>query len=223
MIGLLPASGRAARLHGLPKFALPTLSGETLLARHVRLLDGHVDRVRVCTSPQWAGLVSDLVGNVDVWVIPPTTMNDALKRMADRDTDYLIGMPDTYFTGPSPYGPLSELDSPIGIALWRCPARLVGRVGQVNLVDGRVAGIVDKDPHCPFEWMWGALRLNAPVIDELDSNAAHPGIDLPRLLGMFRHATARIDGDYIDCGTPAGIREMLTQEAQWPSPTATHR
>lgn len=209
-------------MHGIPKFAIPTLNGEPLIARHARLMRPHVERLRICTTAPWAALVADLVPDAELRVVVPSTMNDAIRRMTDLDEDYLIGMPDTYFAGPSPYGPLSELDSPIGIALWRCSLNLIGKVGQVRVADGQVAAIVDKDPGCDFEWMWGALRMQASVIAELDPDAAHPGIDLPRLIRAFPHATTTVAGDYIDCGTPSGVRDMLNQEAPWPSPTATH-
>ena len=57
LTGLLPASGRAERLAGLPKFAMPTLDGETLLARHARRMFEVCDRVRICTTGAWAELV----------------------------------------------------------------------------------------------------------------------------------------------------------------------
>ena len=212
MIGLLPASGRAERVNGIPKFAIPTISGESLLARQVRLMRPLVDQVRVCTTGDWAGLVSDLLPCVDLRVIAPSTMNDALQLMADADTDYLIGMPDTYFTGPSPYDFLADIDADIGVACWRCPPSLRGRVGQVSVVDGRIAGMKDKDATCDFPLMWGALRMSRAAIHDLSPLTSHPGLDLPRLLTTHSHRVVQVGGDYIDCGTPAGVRDMLNEE-----------
>ena len=211
MIGLLPASGRAERLNGIPKFAIPSITGESLIARHVRLMRDHCDHIRVCTTTEWAGLVYDLVPDVDIRIIAPSTMNDAVQRMVDLDDDYLIGMPDTYFTGPSPYGFLAEVTTDIGVACWVCPPRLHGHVGQVQLADGRIAGMQDKKFDCDFEHMWGALKLNLSAVRELSIMNSHPGIDLPRLLSLFDHTAISIGGQYIDCGTPSGIRDMLNE------------
>lgn len=211
MIGLLPASGRAERLNGIPKFALPTMSGETLIGRHVRLMSEVCEQIRVCTTPRWAGLIKELVPMVDLRIIEPSTMNDAIQRMVDVDTDYLIGMPDTFFTGPSPYGFLAEVTTDLGVACWQCPPDLRGRVGQVHLVNGRIAGMRDKDPACEFSHMWGALKFNRIAVRELNVLTAHPGVDLPRLLGLFEHTVVTVGGHYIDCGTPTGIRDMLTE------------
>lgn len=211
MIGLLPASGRAARMKGIPKFLLPTITGELLIEYHVRLMKPHVDEIRICTSWRWFETVIDLDLEAVTVPIPPSTMNAAVLDLHGGDN--LIGMPDTFFTGDeNPYEALAADCLPVGVALWHCDQELRGKVGQVDYRDGRIWDVCDKDPHCAFPQMWGALRLNADAIGYLDPEHDHPGIDLPQILDAFPYAVTEMQGRYIDCGTVQGLREMLNSE-----------
>ncbi len=62
---------------------------------------------------------------------------------------------------------------------------------------------------CDYPFLWGAMKLSRDAINSLDSNTSHPGICLPNLIDKFSHSTCVISGQYIDCGTPEGIRNML--------------
>jgi hypothetical protein len=204
MIGLLPASGNAARMRGLPKFLMPTITGETLLEYHVRLMQECDIPVRVCTNERWLPTVREFLdSSCDVVAIPASTMNRAVIEMASHDN--VIGMPDTFFTEGNPY---LALTSPVSVGLWDCPPRLRGRVGQVNY-DGTILDVQDKNPECLYRHMWGVLRLSGDAVRMLDADHAHPGIDLPTILSVLPYSVAVNSGDYVDCGTPEGLRTML--------------
>lgn len=211
MIGLLPASGRAVRIRGIPKFLLPTFTGELLIEYHVRLMKPHVEEIRICTSGRWFDTVIDLDLDAVTVQIPPSTMNAAVLDL--RGGDNLIGMPDTFFTGDqNPYEALAAGCQPVGVALWQCDDELRGKVGQVEYREGRIWNVRDKDPQCEFPQMWGALRLAAEAMSYLDPSNAHPGIDLPKILDAFPYEVCEMQGRYIDCGTVQGLREMLNSE-----------
>lgn len=208
MIGLLPASGRAVRMRGIPKFLLPTPSGKLLLEYHVQLLRPYVDEVRICTSSRWLDLVLELDLDAVVMEIPPSTMNAAVIDM--KGSENIVGMPDTFFTeAQNPYKFLVEGSESVGVALWQCDQPLRGKVGQVDYREGQILSVRDKDPLCDFEHMWGALRLTNQAIDLLNLEDAHPGINLESILRSFPYFAAPISGRYIDCGTVEGLREML--------------
>lgn len=207
MIGLLPASGRSERLNGIPKFLLPTYTGELLIQYHVRLMRPFVDEIRICTRDRWFGLMLELVPAIRLYRLEPSSMNAALKVIAGDDN--LIGMPDTFFTGSNPYEGLAAVNESVGIAIWGCSDDLRGSVGQVDFQDGQILDVRDKDSACTYPFMWGALRLDAAAIASLDPENPHPGYDLLDLIDSRRYGVTVQTGHYIDAGNPAGLHNML--------------
>ena len=106
MIGLIPASGKASRFKGLPKFALPCdVDNKPLIKRQVDQMSFYVDEVVVCTTSEWEQLVKSFKLNAEIMIIEPSTMNDAVIKMANKydSKNYIIAMADTYFYGENPY------------------------------------------------------------------------------------------------------------------------
>ena len=219
MIGLIPASGKASRLSGLPKFALPCDKDNTpLLTRQVKQMSFYVDKVVVSTTSAWFELVKSFnLPKTEITIIEPSTMNDALIKMAKEfPTDnYLIGMADTYFEGENPYIKLSQSfdEYSISAACWKVDNELRGRVGQVELVKNKIIDIQDKVSDCDYPHMWGALALDQYTVLNLNKFNAHPGIDLEFLLvNNFADQHAfEVDGKYFDVGTLSGYRNLLNR------------
>ena len=218
IIGLLPASGRATRLGGLPKFALPLPGeeayelGSTLLHYHVTEMQKVCDEVRVCTQAHWAPLVEAMMLPAKIFIRKPTTMTDALVYMGGSAAErYIIGMPDTFIRdGKSPYEALVELHSAVGIAAFECPQNLKGHVGQLELSqDGRLLRAEDKVSTCLFSKMWGALSLTGPAWDALDRGLAHPGLQLNEFVERGWDVRAVVcPGEYVDAGRPEGVARL---------------
>lgn len=219
MIGLIPASGKASRMGGLPKFALPCdKDNTTLLARQVKQMSFYVDEIIVSTTSIWHELVKSFaLPKTKIVIIEPSTMNDALIKMAKEfPTDnYLIGMADTYFEGENPYIKLSQSIDEYGIsaACWKVDSELKGRVGQVELVKNKIIDIQDKVSDCDYPHMWGALALDQYTVLNLNKFNAHPGIDLEYLLvdNFADQYAFEVDGKYFDVGTLAGYRNLLNR------------
>ena len=149
IFGIIPASGKASRMGALPKFSLPCDSKNTsLLKKQVELMGSHVDKIIVSTTGQWRTLVESLNLPVEIIIIEPSTMNDAVLKIANKyeADNYLIGMADTYFVGENPYTKLSQMlqNNAIAIACWKIDNELKGRVGQVKLINGSVLDVLDK-------------------------------------------------------------------------------
>lgn len=219
MIGLIPASGKASRMGGLPKFALPCdKDNTTLLARQVKQMSFYVDEIIVSTTSIWHELVKSFaLPKTKIVIIEPSTMNDALIKMAKEfPTDnYLIGMADTYFEGENPYIKLSQSidEYSISAACWKVDSELKGRVGQVELVKNKIIDIQDKVSDCDYPHMWGALALDQYTVLNLNKFNAHPGIDLEYLLvdNFTDQYAFEVDGKYFDVGTLAGYRNLLNR------------
>lgn len=217
MIGLIPASGKASRIGGLPKFALPCdQNNTTLLARQVNQMSFYVDKIIVSTTKAWYELVKSFaLPKTEIVIIEPSTMNDAVIRMAKEfdSYNYLIGMADTYFDGENPYINLSKSieNNLISVACWPIHSDLKGRVGQVDIVKNHIIDVKDKTTDCDYEYMWGALAFNKDILMQLNKFNAHPGIDLPNLIidNFYKHYAFKVDGQYFDVGTLTGYRKLL--------------
>ncbi len=96
-IGVLPASGKASRIGGIPKFCLPISDERSLLQWHVEQMLEVCDEVRVSTRPEWIPIIQNMDMNIKLIVKEPSTMSDAIKFMiGDYNDTVLVGMPDTY-------------------------------------------------------------------------------------------------------------------------------
>jgi len=218
MIGILPASGSATRLGGVPKFALPfNERGDTLLENQITLMKPFVQRIVVVTRERWVPMVSELNHEITIVIREPSTMSDAVRLVTDKffDKNYLVGMPDTYFSGENPYAKLNDLaqDIEVGLACWKISDELKGRVGQVdfNTSTGVVYGMEDKKSNCPFDYMWGAMRISYETMKKIVIDNPHPGIDVANMMnsqGIQPKATL-VQGRYFDVGTLSGYRELL--------------
>lgn len=218
MLGLIPASGKATRIGGLPKFALPSdKENVSVLEKHIELMSPYCDKVVVSTTSQWENLLKMFNFDIEIIIIEPSTMNDSLIKMSEKyfSNKYLVGMADTYFYGENPYIKLhdSSEQSSVGFACWKINDELKGRVGQVLISKSKVISIKDKVKDCPYQHMWGALTLSNEVINKLDKDNAHPGIDLENLIhdDDVSNAAHVIDGQYFDIGTLAGYRTLINR------------
>lgn len=218
MIGILPASGSATRLGGVPKFALPfNERGDTLLENQITLMKPFAQRIVVVTRERWVPMISELNHEITIVIREPSTMSDAVKLVADKffDKNYLVGMPDTFFSGENPYAKLNDLgqDIEVGLACWEISDELKGRVGQVdfNTSTGVVYGMEDKKFDCPFDFMWGAMRISNETMKKIAIDNPHPGIDVANMMNSQRikPTATLVQGKYFDVGTISGYRELL--------------
>ena len=216
-IGLLPASGKASRMNGLPKFALPCDEDNTsLIERQVQQMSFYVDRIVISTTSKWYELIKSFnLSKVDITIIEPSTMNDALIKMSEqyKADKYIVGMPDTYFKGENPYIKLSKhiKNNMISIACWPMHDELKGKVGQVELVKNSIIGIKEKVEDCDYPHMWGAFALDSTVLNKLNRFNMHIGLDLEYLIvdEISNMYAFEVDGMYFDSGTIDGYRDLL--------------
>ena len=71
---MLPASGSASRLLGVPKFLLPVEDSKSLLQRHVEMMNEVCDEVRIATRERWRPLMEDLKLDAEICYMEPSTM-----------------------------------------------------------------------------------------------------------------------------------------------------
>jgi GTP:adenosylcobinamide-phosphate guanylyltransferase len=215
-IGVLPASGKASRIGGIPKFCLPISDERSLLQWHVEQMLEVCDEVRVSTRPEWVPIVQNMDMNIKLIVREPTTMSDAIKFMVgDYNDTILVGMPDTYIinTPVNIYKEMmKETDADLVLGVWECTDELKGRVGQVLGSGNKVIQSEDKVENCDYLDMWGTMMFSKNIIKNLDITLDHPGKQLKEWLSNSADIRAvRPGGKYMDIGTLKGLKQLYKE------------
>lgn len=211
-IGLIPASGKATRINGLPKFALPISDELSLLSWHVEKMIEVCDEVRVSTQDKWYPLIADL--NLPITLIrkEPSTLSDAILRLADHGQERMIfSMPDTFFTTPraNPYQGMFDRGGEIILGVFNCPNILRGKVGQVRVQDSLVIDALDKVSNCEFEYMWGFMGFREGFINRIDPLSNTPSTEILKWINVGCKVEAfQVDGEYIDVGSFEGVKRL---------------
>ena len=225
MHAILPASGSATRMRGLPKFLLPCDDQYlSLLERHIEKLLDFCDSIWVPVRPDLVPLVESLripSERVVLLTMSTQSMTETVRRVVELSsgTRFIMVMPDTYFYGELPYEYLARSRAPMSLACWEIRSEQFGKLGQVLLkppLSGDfldeliVTRSEDKNPECRFEHSWGAMAFNREVMEFAKDEMPHTGYILPELLANSVEVTAKVmNGEYFDCGTPSEYLAML--------------
>lgn len=215
-IGILPASGRASRIGGIPKFCLPISDERSLLQWHVEQMLEVCDEVRVSTRAEWVPIVQNMDMNIKLIVREPSTMSDAIKFMVgDYNDTVLVGMPDTYILNApgNIYKELNkETNADLILGVWECSEELKGRVGQVLITQNKVVGSEDKVDNCDYKDMWGTMLFRKNMVRYLDPSLDHPGKQLKGWIeDGFNIMAVRPGGRYMDIGTLRGLKNLYKE------------
>lgn len=215
-IGVLPASGKASRIGGIPKFCLPISDARSLLQWHVEQMLEVCDEVRISTRSEWVPIIQNMDMNVKIMVREPSTMSDAVKYMVgDYNDTVLVGMPDTFIlNAPSNIykGLFKEIAADLVLGIWECGEALKGRVGQVLVSDNKVIDSEDKVDNCNYLDMWGTMLFQKNMIRYIDPNLDHPGKQLKEWISKGANIRAvRPGGQYMDIGTLRGLKQLYKE------------
>lgn len=214
-IGILPASGRASRIGGIPKFCLPISDERSLLQWHVEQMLEVCDEVRVSTRSEWVPIIQNMDMNIKLIVREPSTMSDAVKFMVgDYNDTVLIGMPDTYILGCTTniYKEMINTPGDLVLGTWSCDPELKGRVGQVSISDGKVIASRDKVSDCDYSDMWGAMLFRKNLIRYIDPELEHPGKQIQDWIDAnLDIRSASPGGKYMDIGTLNGLKQLYKE------------
>jgi hypothetical protein len=217
---LIPASGSAVRMRGLPKFLLP--SGHenlTLLELHIRNVVSHADEILIGINPIFFEIVKnaklDLRG-AQVVPLETKSMTETVLNLAkvSLGTRFTVVMPDTVFESNEGYI-FNDSKSDLILSLWRIRSDQYGKLGQVSVgADGGVLDCVDKDPECRYEFSWGAMTFNQKFLKCLDAEFPHIGYGvMPAIQAHLDVNSVVFPGRYWDCGTPIEyLRYLKTVE-----------
>jgi hypothetical protein len=214
-IGVLPASGKAARVGGIPKFCLPISDERSLLQWHVEQMLEVCDEVRVSTRAEWVPIIQNMDMNIKLIVREPSTMSDAVKFMVgDYNDTVLVGMPDTYILGTQKniYKEMIKSPGDLVLGAWGCSEELKGRVGQVLISGDKVLSSKDKSSSCDYPDMWGTMLFRKNLIRYIDVELEHPGKQIQEWIDMSLDIRAvKPGGKYMDIGTLKGLKQLYKE------------
>lgn len=214
IIGVLPASGKATRIGGIAKFALPISNDSSILKWHVNQMLEVCDEVRVATRAAWVPMIQSMDMDVKIIVKEPSTMSDAVKFLAGGDSDILlIGLPDTYMVGCTSniYKEMIESDGDVVLGTWDCHEEIKGRVGQIQLDGNKVIGSRDKVSDCDYPFMWGTMLLRN-LSKDIDPALAHVGLQIQDWVDKGLDVRSVLPGgQYMDIGTFEGLKLLYKE------------
>jgi UTP-glucose-1-phosphate uridylyltransferase len=207
-IGILPAAGKATRIHGLPKYLLPVPGGyllERMTTRmgvrcHIGANADNYDLLNAYKRPE------DHVYQVNSRGMPETIL---AARQYAGDENVLVGMPDTYWTEKTDENVFWRLTDYLNrgafcsASVFRVSAEIASRLGVcIQGVDGYLESIEDKQPQTEAQWVWGALGWRVDFWQYIQPEDTHLGIALQRAVdGGVKIPLYPAFGNYYDNGT----------------------
>jgi hypothetical protein len=215
IIGILPASGKASRVGGIPKFCLPISDERCLLQWHVDQMLEVCDEVRVSTKSEWVPIIQNMNMNIKLIALEPSTMSHAVKFLVgDHNDTVLIGMPDTYIhnTEKNIYKEMINVPGDLVIGTWECDDNLRGRVGQILLSGNKIIASSDKSPDCEYPHMWGTMMFRKNLVRYIDPDLEHPGKQIQEWIDMnLEIRSSSSGGKYMDIGTFLGLKQLYIE------------
>ena len=213
LIGILPASGKASRIGGIPKFCLPISDERSILQWHVEQMLEVCDEVRVSTRASWVPIVQNMDMNIKLIVKEPSTMSDVVKFLANGDDNIIVGMPDTFMVNvhQNIYSSLVKQEGRVVLGAWECHEGIQGRVGQILIENEKVISSKDKDAECNYPHMWGTMMFRG-MNELIDPTLDHPGKQLQQWIKMgIDIRSVMTGGTYMDIGTLKGLKQLYRE------------
>lgn len=217
MDAILPAAGLSSRMRGIPKFLLPVDIGyTTILEHHLENLTVICENIFLPTRKDLVPLIESLEFNIDklkIIEIESETMSETVMKTIDKSNanHFILTMPDTYFTGESPFELLDRKPLICELACWKIRDEQRGKLGEVLISEkNSVLQIVDKKPDNGFEFAWGALTFSRELIKYIDIKDPHIGYAVSNAIQKKEGIKAlKLEGEYFDCGTPEEYLKLL--------------
>jgi dTDP-glucose pyrophosphorylase len=220
MIGIIPAGGKATRIHGIPKYLLPTPRG-TLIDVLIRRMQLAAPREIVVMTKGFNATLLKHVDLTDVTICDHDDKSMAHAVMlageyAQRDEIALFGMPDTYFEDGQAFRKIAsvfehnfKIDVIAGVFRARPEQR--HKLGMCRIEAWRhIVEVVDKPEKTDLEYAWGILAWRSAFWSCMRQDDPHVGYALPRAITRGLDVRAMIfQGNYYDCGTPAEYFECV--------------
>ena len=223
---IIPASGKATRLSGIPKFLLPIPNMNNLISFHLSLSESskNFKNINIATNSSFYEIINNLedLNSIKklqaIEILNTKTMNETINHFKYIDSEYfLLTMPDTFFTDKEIIKKMiheieadQSLDCVLG--LWNIKESQRIKVGQCKIEDNRVVEVIDKNPKYRFNHLWGSVLFKKSFWEFIDSNDPHIGYSFnPAIQSGLKIGYAIASGSYYDCGTIEEYWDMVRE------------
>ena len=223
MIGIIPCAGTATRIHGLPKYLLPTPDGYLLGILLKRLRAAGASPV-IGANRFNSGLIHEYAPQTSIYIpdtyqtMTQTVLGARMYTTSDgehMDKNVLFGMPDSYIEDDDCYPKLAAaLDdgADVAVALFEARHKQTAKVGMCHVEGNQVVEVVDKPAQTHLIWLWGALAWKPEFWQQMLPTDPHVGYALPRAIAAGYDVRAvKCDGQYFDCGTFGEYAELVAR------------
>ncbi len=223
---LIPASGKAVRLSGIPKFLLPIPNESNLLTHHIKLSveNLNADNVKVATNNLFSEILLNLNFEkhlkklLNIEIFETNTMNETLLNMRDVDSQiHMVTMPDTYISDKNLITKMKELlltspDIDCVLGLWRIMDKQREKVGQCLTNNGLIVDVVDKNKDVKYDFLWGTVLFKNTLWEFINKDDPHIGYSFkPAIDNGLKLSFVLAEGRYYDCGTVDEYWEMVRE------------
>ncbi len=220
ILGLIPAAGRAERLHGLPKYLLPLPDGFLLRTTVQRVKAVGADPM-IAANDENYNLITRYAGvepGVSVNVTKPAhgmpgTILNLIRFAYAGYRGYLCIMPDTYWSDKTLLPRMVDAmrsGADLVIGAFRAAPGQSAKLGMIDNAGGRL--VIRDKPGVLSELIlaWGVLLWQHPLLPFIDPDDPHMG-DFINRVSM---AGCRVDvvtavGRFWDCGTFDEYAELI--------------
>ena len=219
-VTIIPASGFALRIMGIPKFLLPLYNSTLLKLTLDKFKNIKNNTIIIPTQPKYVPILYEHINDNKVIIIgtKTNTMSETVKNIRGicNQNISVLSMPDSYFKEHCFEKMLSIVQKPeidICLGLWRIKDEQKGKLGQCQFnSDFMLQDIVDKDPSCTYEWAWGVVCWKPVLWDYIDPKTPHIGYAVKSALKnnckIYCHL---MNSRYYDCGTLNEYQTLLAK------------
>ena len=221
IVGLIPCSGTASRMNGIPKFLLPCKEGNLINNTISIFKKNNINSIYIAVSEEnrhHIKKINDSDNDVKYIIKNTETMSETVLHLLQiKSEKYVLIMPDTYFGLAENFSELKKVNIllnkyDIVVILWKIKEYQYGKLGQINIdfESKTVIDIVDKDINCKYEYSWGLIGWTKKMNQYIDPKTPHIGYLINKALELgIKIGYVISDTEYFDCGTPAEYFEMI--------------
>jgi len=209
-------------MHGLPKFLLPCPGDTYLLKWMMAQMD---TRCMIGVSQDTHQFVQAYKRDTDK--IYPAYASQSMAQtvklapsffgaIADKSTDILLGMPDTYWTDTLVFKALAARLKKFvcAVALFQVTLDQTSRLGMCAWEHGVLTEVEDKPSgYTAKTRAWGAIAWQPEFWPYIHQEDAHMGIALQRAIDDDQKIGVFLaDGPYYDCGFPTEYFRLIKEQ-----------
>jgi hypothetical protein len=221
VVGLIPCSGSASRINGIPKFLLPCKEGNLINNTIDIFKKNNIKNIYIAVSEEnkhHIKKINDTDNDIKYIVKNTDTMSETVTHLLQIKSDkYILIMPDTYFGLAEDFNELTKLNIllkkyDVVLVLWKIKEYQYGKLGQINIdtETKTIIDIVDKDINCRYEYSWGVIGWTNKMNQYIDPKTPHIGFLINKALELnIKIGYVISDTEYFDCGTPNEYFEMI--------------